>query len=113
MSQPKVEAHEAHLPLDRCRLYPGIPIRFELDVPGIGESIRRQGQQEPGMAIKWNSDYLIPEGRRRLLGCRYSRFLVRRVAVQHSFPVDALTISRMTSSMLSLILSVLICLRTP
>jgi hypothetical protein len=69
-----VEAHDLHIPIDKCRFYPGIPMRFEMDIERLGESIHTQGQLEPGMAVKRDDHYLIPDGRRRLLGCRYSRY---------------------------------------
>ncbi|MBI3023377.1 MAG: ParB N-terminal domain-containing protein, partial [Thaumarchaeota archaeon] len=74
MSHRSMEAREFHLPLDKCRLYPGIPMRFEMGIERLAESIHNHGQQEPGMAIELDDYYLVPDGRRRLLGCRYARY---------------------------------------
>ncbi len=69
-----MEAREFHLPLDKCRLYTGIPMRFETDIELLGESIHNHGQQEPGIAVEQGDHYLVPDGRRRLLGCRYAKY---------------------------------------
>ncbi len=72
MAELKIDTHELHIPLEKCKPYPGIPLRFDMEVPRIGESIHVHGQQEPGTAVKNGEEYLIADGRRRLLGCRYS-----------------------------------------
>lgn len=74
MAQVNIESREMHVPLDKCKIYPGIPMRLEMDIVQLGESIHQHGQLEAGMAIKRNDEYLIPDGRMRLLGCRYSRY---------------------------------------
>ncbi|MBI4257441.1 MAG: ParB N-terminal domain-containing protein [Thaumarchaeota archaeon] len=74
MSELNVESGETHIPLEKCMLYRGIPMRLDMDIERLGESIHTRGQLEPGMAIRQNDRYLVPDGRRRLLACRYSRY---------------------------------------
>lgn len=74
MAQLGSVSREVHVSIDKCKLYPGIPLRFEMNIEPLGESIHEHGQLEPGMAVKQNDYYLVLDGRRRLLACRYSRY---------------------------------------
>ncbi|MGA2663451.1 MAG: ParB N-terminal domain-containing protein [Nitrososphaerales archaeon] len=61
------------LPLAECEPYPGLTARLDEDLAGLTESIRANGQRDPGKAVPRKDGakgYWVYDGRRRLACCK-------------------------------------------
>src|ERR1700730_4065391 len=66
------------LPLDEVQPFPGLTARFDEDLDGLLESIRANGQRDPGKAVRRKdgvSGYWVYDGRRRLACCKKLQML--------------------------------------